>query len=210
MADFRLIETMRVSPAGEVYLLERHLARLSRSARHFSFSCDVAEVRAAIAAAAVAGSSAVRLRLTLAADGVATMESAPIPSGYVERLELSRLRVNSADQFLYHKTTNRHVYEEARRACDEHTDVMLVNEKGEITETPIMNIAVLREGRWVTPAVSCGLLPGVMREELLHRGEIVEGIVPAADLEPGTLVRCFNALRGVFDIRARSSDILRD
>jgi branched-subunit amino acid aminotransferase/4-amino-4-deoxychorismate lyase len=59
-----------------------------------------------------------------------------------------------------------------------------------------MNIAVFREGRWVTPQVSCGLLSGVMREELLERGEIVEGVILARELQPGEAVRCFNALRG--------------
>jgi len=185
-----LIETMRVVDSGEVYLLERHLARLSRSARHFSFQCDLGKVRDAITSAATGPSC---LRLTLASDGEVRIEMRAIPRGYVEELKLSSLQVNSFDEFLYHKTTNRTMY-------GKDIGVILVNERGEITETPIMNIAVLRDSRWVTPAVSCGLLPGIMREELLSRGEIVEGVISAVELRPGEIVRCFNALRGIHDV----------
>ena len=128
------------------------------------------------------------------------VESGPLPAGHAKRLKLSSVRVNSDDVFLYHKTTNRGVYEAARRECDDETDAILINERGEITETTITNVAAFRNGRWVTPQVSCGLLPGTMREELLARGEIVEGVIRADDVEPGELIRCFNALRGVFDV----------
>jgi para-aminobenzoate synthetase/4-amino-4-deoxychorismate lyase len=118
---------------------------------------------------------------------------------------LSTVRVNSGDAFLQHKTTNRTVFEQARRACDEQTDVILINEHDEITETTIMNLAVFRQGQWITPRASCGLLPGVMRAELLARTEIVEGVIPAGELRDGELIRCFNALRGVFDVILKKS-----
>jgi len=202
--DFRLIETMRVSESRDVFLLDRHLDRLSRSSGFFSFRCDVPEIRRSIALAALPNSS---LRLTLSKDGELTLDCRPLPQGHAERLILSSVRVNSSDQFLYHKTTNRAVYDAARRECDDRTDAILINERGEITETTIMNIAVFRDGRWVTPRVSCGLLPGVLREELLSCGEIVEGVIQAGDLRNGEPIRCFNALRGIFEARYRTSAI---
>jgi len=144
------------------------------------------------------------LRLTLSKDGELTLECKPLPQGHAERLILSSVRVNSSDEFLYHKTTNRAVYDAARRECGDRTDAILINERGEVTETTITNIAVFREGRWVTPHVKCGLLSGVMREELLDRGEIVQGVIQAADLRNGEVIRCFNALRGVFEARYRT------
>jgi branched-subunit amino acid aminotransferase/4-amino-4-deoxychorismate lyase len=203
MSGFQLIETMRVLDGGEVYLLDRHLNRLSRSARHFGFDCDLAKVREAISVAIPAGGK-VSLRLLLSQDGSVQAHAGALPGGYVERLKVSTVRVDPGDPFLYHKTTNRGIYEAARRECDDKTDVILVNERGEITETPIMNVAVFRTGQWVTPALSCGLLPGIMREELLCRGEIVEGVVRPEELRPGEQVRCFNALRGVFDLCLQS------
>jgi branched-subunit amino acid aminotransferase/4-amino-4-deoxychorismate lyase len=207
MNNFRLIETMRVSETGEVYLVDRHLARLSRSASYFSFTCDPERVRDAVLRFAELAQKPARLRLTLSSDGIPLVETGPLPVGYVERLKLSSVKVNPKDVFLYHKTTNRGIYEQARRECAAGSDAILVNERGEITETPIMNIAVFRNGRWVTPQVECGLLPGVMREELLERREVVEGVIPASELQVGETVRCFNALRGIFDV---SLDIERD
>lgn len=200
MNDFRLIETMRVSESGDVYLLDRHLDRLSKSARYFSFKCDLEKLRAQILQAIPSRRTAAGLRLTLAKDGLVKVEAGPVPDGYAQRLTLSSARVNSNDVFLYHKTTNRTVFDQARRGCDEQTDVILINEREEITETTIMNLAVLREGRWITPQVSSGLLPGVMRAELLARGDIVEGVIPVNELRDGEVIRCFNALRGVFDV----------
>jgi para-aminobenzoate synthetase/4-amino-4-deoxychorismate lyase len=191
---------MRVSKAGEVELLDRHLRRLNNSARCFSFCCDIARVRHEILQAASRDDDPFCLRLSLAKDGTLTLQAQPLPAGYAQNLKLSGLRVHSGDEFLYHKTTNRGIYEEARRECDDQTDAILINERGEITETTIMNIAVFRDGRWVTPAVSCGLLSGVMREELLSHGEIVEGFIRADELRHGEPVRCFNALRGVREV----------
>jgi para-aminobenzoate synthetase/4-amino-4-deoxychorismate lyase len=199
-SDFDLIETMRLSEDGEVYLLERHLLRLRQSARHFSFKYDSEKVRDAIAAAVAGSERPACLRLVLSPEGEAKLQSGPLPAGNAEYLELSSVRVDSKDPFLYHKTTKRGVYDEARRECDERTDAILINERGEITETTITNIAIFRAGSWITPALSCGLLPGVMRAELLDRAEIVEGIIPHSELIHGETIRCFNALRGRFDI----------
>jgi para-aminobenzoate synthetase/4-amino-4-deoxychorismate lyase len=186
---------MRVLEGGEVYLLSRHLERLSRSARHFSFTLDPAKTRDDILKSVPR--QAACLRLTLSKEGVVTLQQIQLPAAYAAQVKLSSIRVNSNDEFLFHKTTNRGVYEAARRECADETDALLSNERGEITETTIMNVAVFRDGRWITPPVSCGLLSGVMREELLDRGEIVECVIQASDLQPGEVIRCFNALRGI-------------
>lgn len=202
MTDFRLIETMRVSEMGDVHLLERHLLRLRRSARYFSFKYDSEKLRDAILAAA--SHQPACLRLLLSEAGEVELNSKPRPSQQPQQLRLARVRVNSRDPFLYHKTTNRGIYEEASRDCDIETDAILINERDEITETTIANIAVYRERQWITPALSSGLLPGVGRAELLARGDIVEGVIHVDDLMPGEPIRCFNALRGVFDLELKT------
>src|SRR5436189_3403182 len=117
MNTFQLIETMRVSETGEVSLLERHLDRLNRSARYFSFNCDIAEVRQNISRAAAAN-AAVCLRLLLSNSGAMNIESSPLPASRPAWLILSDVRVNSDDVFLRHKTTNRSIYEMARKRTD--------------------------------------------------------------------------------------------
>lgn len=199
MTDFQLLETMRVTEQGSVPLLDRHLDRVRRSARYFSFKCDLEQLRDGIANAVRSEKGPLRLRLLLSRNGEYALDFAPLPSVNPSQLRLAALHANSENPFLYHKTTNREIYAEARRGCDAVTDVILQNERGEATETTIANIAVFREGQWITPPVSCGLLAGVMREELLETGAIVEGTVRADALVPGETIRCFNALRGIFD-----------
>jgi len=181
-----------------VPLLDRHLHRLRQSARYFSFKYDSEKVQEAIAEAMPR--EAAFLRLLLSQMGEIELSSGSLPSGHAQRVKLSHVRVNSKDPYLYHKTTKRDIYEEARRGCDEDADAILINERDEITETTITNIAVFRDGAWITPALTCGLLPGVMRAELLAYGKIVEGVIHSRELVSGEPIRCFNALRGVFEV----------
>ncbi len=113
---------------------------------------------------------------------------------------LSPHRVRSEDEFLSHKTTARQVYAQAREGLPADADALLVNERGEVTETTIANVAIEREGVWVTPPVACGLLAGTMRAELLERGEVLERVISVGDLRPGMIVRCFNSVRGVYEV----------
>src|SRR5215813_8824972 len=123
--DFRLIETMRVSESGEVCLLERHLNRLSRSAEYFSFIWRRAQLRGETRCAIPRDGNARCLRLELSNDGALNLELRPLPLRSAKRLKLSTVRVNSNDVFLYHKTTNRLIYELVRQECDDDTDAIL-------------------------------------------------------------------------------------
>jgi branched-subunit amino acid aminotransferase/4-amino-4-deoxychorismate lyase len=187
----KLLETMRVEAGGAVPLLDRHLARIANSAQILGFLCRSAELRAAIEQEAIKQNEPTMFRLLLARDGAFELQLKPLTPLGITHLHLAERIVNSADPMLRHKTTDRAIYEGA-------TDAILVNERGEATETGIANIAVLRNGRWVTPPIACGLLPGTRRAQLLEDGEIVEGIIRTDALVEGETVRHFNA-RGVFE-----------
>ena len=86
-------------------------------------------------------------------------ESSPEPV----RLELALHPVDAGDVFLYHKTTHRKVYDAARAGRTAGDDVLLYNERGEITETCRANVALRMGGELCTPPVACGLLAGTLR-----------------------------------------------
>jgi branched-subunit amino acid aminotransferase/4-amino-4-deoxychorismate lyase len=199
--EFQLLETMRSERdregKGTVRLLDRHLARVAGTARVYGFTLDAARVRQAVETAAVEAPENL-LRLLVARDGGTEVQRKPLPTSRYTQVALAARRVNSAERLLRHKTTARQVYEEARAGFDASTDAVLRNERGEFTETTIANIAVLRSGVWTTPPVDCGLLPGVMRAELLAQSEWIEGVVTR--IEAGEVVRCANALRGVYEV----------
>jgi len=201
-AEFSLIETLLWTPGEGYALLERHLSRLADSAGYFGFPCALAAVRRRLAEG-VSGFAAVpqRVRIALEATGVLTFEAVPLkPLPTPWRVGLARSPVSSGDRFLYHKTTVRRVYQEALAGGPGLDDVLLWNERRELTESCIANLVVELDGEWVTPPVRCGLLPGTCRAELLATGQARERVVRIADLSRCTRVRLANSVRGVWDV----------
>jgi branched-subunit amino acid aminotransferase/4-amino-4-deoxychorismate lyase len=134
--------------------------------------------------------------LLLSRDGSFDLQTLELPeaTGSV-KLAIAKEPVDSGDVFLYHKTTNRAVYEKAKADFPAADDVLLYNERGEVTESCIANVVVELDGRKITPPVSCGLLAGTFRDELLAAGEIEEGIVTLDDLKRAGAIWLVNSVR---------------
>jgi para-aminobenzoate synthetase/4-amino-4-deoxychorismate lyase len=139
-----------------------------------------------------------RVRLLVAGDGTPTVELAAMPS----RLErptsvvVDDRPVDPAEVWLYHKTTRRSTYE-ARAARHPYADdVILVNDRNEATETTVANLAVRLEGRWWTPPLEAGCLPGVERGRLVETGRLAERAVALDELYAAEAVALVSSLRG--------------
>jgi para-aminobenzoate synthetase/4-amino-4-deoxychorismate lyase len=104
--------------------------------------------------------------------------------------------VDPSDVFLYHKTSNRTMYDEATARSANVDDVILVNPSGEVTETTIGNLAVEIDGSWSTPPTAAGLLPGSFRAELIATGRLSERSITVAELKSASRLARVNALRG--------------
>ena len=194
MPEFQLLETM-VWEDGEIFLLERHLKRLAESAEYFDFKFDRSTICDHLRNLGMENTS--RIRLLLSKDGEFHVEAASCrwPQQQNVMLAIAKEPVDSKDVFLYHKTTNRSVYEKAKADFPDADDVLLFNERGEVTESCIANIVVEIDGRKITPPVSCGLLAGTFRDELLESGEIEEGVVTLEDLKRADAVWLINSVR---------------
>ena len=216
-APFELIETMRWERGRAFHLLERHLARLRSSATHFGYPFDRETVLATLEAE-VAGrkDEVLMVRLLLAEDGALTVTSTPIElpaPGTVWRFAISDQRVDEKDPLFFHKTTRRQFYDremerqKALTGCDE---VVFLNKKGELTEGTRTTLFVEQGGRLFTPALTCGLLPGTLREELidLPRAAASEAILTLADLAAADRIYLGNSVRGL--IRAEPVGTSRD
>ena len=119
-----------------------------------------------------------------------------IPAGTPVRLGLAAAPMDEEDVFLYHKTSQRAVYEQARASRPDCDEVLLWNRRGELTETTIANLALALDGRLVTPPVASGLLAGVLRAELLETGQLHEQTLRLDDLARCQGITLISALRG--------------
>jgi para-aminobenzoate synthetase/4-amino-4-deoxychorismate lyase len=194
-ASFSLIETIRWSAEG-FWLLDRHLDRLIASAKYFDIPLDPAEVRASLRAAGAGRAGPLRLRLAVARTGSISVEVGEVPATATIMAAIDSMPVDPGDVFLYHKTSNRAMYEEARARGGDVDDVILVNPSGEVTETTIGNLAAEIQGSWWTPPVAAGLLPGTYRAELIAGGGLRERRITTEELKGAAGLARVNALRG--------------
>jgi para-aminobenzoate synthetase/4-amino-4-deoxychorismate lyase len=197
-ADFTLVETMKWEPGAGYWYLKEHLDRLEASARYcgYGFRRPAVEDRL-LAAAAGFGDTPQRVRLSLDQRGdlllafeVMVDHTKPV------RVAVDDVPVDPTDWRLFHKTSMRNRYEQALRRHPEADDVLLVNNRGEVTEATVANVVVRKGSRWFTPPLSCGCLPGVMRGALLERGEVSEAPILVSDLGQVDQVELVNSVRG--------------
>lgn len=200
--DFSLLETILWTPDDGYFLLDAHLKRLADSAVYFSLSVDIDAIRGRLRTLE-RGLPPVRHRIRLVVPrakepALKAHTLVPLPRPY--RVGIAQDPVSSRDPFLYHKTTNRSVYEQALEKVPECEDVVLWNEREEITESCIANIVVEIKGRLLTPPVQSGLLPGIYRSLLLEQGKIKERTIHIRDLQRCSRVYLINSVRGMWEV----------
>ncbi len=196
---FDLIETMRFEPAHGIMRLELHLERMKESARTFGFEFDRHEVRNRIHAATFHLETLSKIRLLASRQGAVSIEIRPLAETDEWRVAIMPLPVSAQDFRLRHKTSDRGFYDDARRSRPDCDEVVFVGADGRLTEGSISALFVEREGRLLTPRLESGLLPSVLRRELIETGRADEADLTPADLEGGFFMG--NSVRGL--IRAR-------
>jgi len=220
--QFSLLETMLWTPEEGFFLREKHITRLLDSASYFDFSIsrrgevlspqggetpplhpkEILEIY--LHEISSQFTSPQRVRVSLDKYGRLNFEASPFQvENNPLRVCLAENPVNSSDVFLFHKTTHRDAYTHAlssagakpqqkRPKCD---DVLLYNERGELTEFTIGNLIVEMDGQLFTPPFSCGLLPGTFRAHLLETGQVQERIIRVEELKDCTNVFLVNSVR---------------
>ena len=201
--DFELFETLHASRADGCRQQERHLARLAASSAYFGFSWDAKAARAALqaACAARADDAPFRLRLALTQDGQLSVQSGTLSAlPDTVKVMLADEATSADDLFLRHKSSVRTRYDAAWRAAEAQGgfDMLFFNERGELTEGGRSNVFVQLDGRWHTPPLACGLLPGVQRAAMLAdpAWNAQETVITRAMLAQAEAIVVCNALRG--------------
>ena len=201
--DFELFETLHASRNDGCRQQERHLARLAASGAYFGFAWNADAARAALltACAARADDIPFRLRLALRQDGQFTVQSGALSAlPDTVTVMLAPDATTADDLFLRHKSSVRARYDAAWRAAEAQGgfDMLFFNERGELTEGGRSNVFVKLDGRWHTPPLSCGLLPGVQRAAMLADPvwDARETVITRPMLAQAEAIVVCNALRG--------------
>lgn len=197
--DFDLFETLRYEGKNGFFLIDRHIDRLEASARYFGFVFDRSSVLSALEkAVSDLDKSPHRVRLVLSRKGCVKVETAPLKNTSQNRalsVRISPLPVDSLDPLLFHKTTRREPYTSRLNMYPLCEEIILINERGEATECSIGNLVAKLDGRYVTPPISCGLLGGTFRAELLSRGKLTEQVLKVEDLKRAEALYMINSVR---------------
>ncbi|MFV0548551.1 MAG: aminodeoxychorismate synthase component I [Limnobaculum xujianqingii] len=193
----QLLESLLLKD-GEYHLLALHLKRLSASARYFNFLFDADKLTEQLQRLVTAHQQGqYKVRLLLAQNGEVTLSCDPITpltNPLIARWAPSA--IHSDNNLLYHKTTLRDHYP----AATLDNEFLLYNQRDEITEFVNGNVVLLIDGQWLTPAISCGLLPGTERQALLHAGTIREAILTKAQIKQAQKIGFINSVRGWRDV----------
>ena len=190
-----LIETMAFDPASGIKRLEAHLERMKTSASALQFEFDRHAARNAIQAITFHQEASAMVRLHLGQSGALAIELKPMPApqdGPVP-CQLVPMQADKADFRLHHKTSDRRVYQV--EGLGEGVHPIFVDADGFVTEGAIWNVFVERDGVLLTPPLARGVLPGVLRAELLESGQAAEADLRAEDLADGFFVG--NSVRGL-------------
>ncbi|GHA73734.1 aminodeoxychorismate synthase, component I [Formosimonas limnophila] len=201
---FELIETMRVEPSSSIPLFAAHMARLTSSAKAMNWPApDISlihqHIHQAIDDTECPHEPFLRLRLSLTADGQINIHiTKPETIAEPVYFGLAKSRTQSTNPLLIHKTTARAVYNAALSQAKSRGlfDLIFLNEKGQLTEGARSNLFIQKNGLWYTPPISCGVLAGIQRGQLITELSAQEKILHEEDLRAADQVILCNALYG--------------
>lgn len=192
--DFKIVETILMKD-GELQFAQQHFDRMKKSAQEFGFvfNEDILKFQS---------EKDCILRILLDKQGDFETQVLPLDELKSNKIEVSKSPINSKEKMLYHKTTYRPWYEASMKKikAGEIFDEIFFNEKGELTEGARSNIVLQINGELFTSSVECGLLNGVMRQELLNQNKIKEKVLYLEDLQKAEKIFCVNSVRGIVEV----------
>ena len=194
---FELYESLGHEPPDGFRHLDEHLERLAASARYFGFRFELEAASAALKRAVIEVTQPSVVRLTLARHGAMSTDVRDLPRAEEPvRVALDDEPVDPSDLWLFHKTTRRAPYDRRRERRPDVDDVVLVNDRSEVTESTIANLAVRLGDVWVTPPIDAGLLPGTYRSVLLREGALIERPVTVDEFRGAGELALLSSVRG--------------
>ena len=191
-----IIETFLRTADGVMPRLERHVGRMCLAAGRLNFSYSASEAREM--AAQISSNVALRCRFALTRKGLSLTTSPATVAVASWKVMMSKDAIDEKDIWRGLKTSQRAIYDQARADMPSGIDeVLFLNTRGAVAEGAITNIFVKDDkGMLLTPPVSAGALPGVLRADLLAADQAKVARLSLRDLTESKIF-CGNSLRGL-------------
>ena len=214
--QFKLIETFRYdAEAGQVLRLDKHIARLAKSAAVFDYPVDPSHVRKLVKLHILEQQGLQcdhKIRVLLDESGQIDVSSETLPphievqyeNSPLPKICLHPIKLDETNLFRQHKSTNRALYNKAynRAEAAGFYDALFLNQQGNLAEASRHNLFIQQDKVLYTPPLDDGALPGVMRSELLTQSSrnIIEKSLSLDDLEQAERVYLSNSVRGLVEV----------
>ena len=198
LGDYELTESLLWTPEEGFFLMDLHMQRLSDAAQRCRVTVWTWRAMNVLHhTIQPAPKDRLKVRLRVSPCGMYRGDAKVIPQTPTEPLLLrwASEPIDSTSPYMYYKTTNRSVYDKNLAESSPAGDVMLYNERGEVTETCLANIVIKRGGQLFTPAIRCGLLGGTFRRSLIDAGEVEEAVLTRDDVENAEQIFIVNSVR---------------
>lgn len=204
--EISLFETIRWEEEHGYWWLDRHLQRIGDSSAYFGFRFDEASAHDILEerVAGMSGAHAVRLEVDRIGQTVVAVDPDelpparwwPTPEHDPVACALDTTAISSGSIYRFHKTTARRAYTDRSEPHADVEDVLMVNERGELTEATMHNVAVQCAGTWITPPLASGCLPGILRQVLIDEGALLEEVIMVDDLDGADGLGLLSSVRG--------------
>lgn len=190
--DFQIVETIKVEN-GKLIFEKEHFERMEISAKHFKFQYKKPSITLPNDFSGI-------LRVLLDKKGKFEFEKKPITKSKTSKIAISPIKINSKNEFIYHKTTYRPWFFDSMQKIlsGEVYDEIFFNTKGELTEGARSNIILQIDGKLYTPPVCCGLLRGIYVSSMKN---VTEKILYKNDLYKADKIFCANSVRGLVEVQ---------
>ncbi|MCK4912362.1 MAG: aminodeoxychorismate synthase component I [Candidatus Omnitrophica bacterium] len=199
-----LIESILWDKSKGYLFLSLHLKRLKNSSKYFSYPYREREIKNKLKEIIKNKRRDLKVSLVLDSKGNIDIKGEPIKKIKAPiKIRISQKRIDSRNTFLYHKTTKRAFYDQERSKglAKGYFETIFLNERGELAEGAISNIFILKNKKLYTPVAKSGLLPGILREQLIREGKVKEKTLYLKDLEDGDKIYIGNSVRNLLLVK---------
>lgn len=207
--DFNLVESLLIK-VGKVHNLEPHLARLQNAADKLLFNCDITSIKQQIECLfndhpELTTSNSFKLRIELQQNGKYLLEYAPIQASS-KKLNIMLLNqpLDTSHPLFGYKTTAatvRGLYTDlnSQYKPTQIDELIFINHQQQITEGRFYNLIIQVNGQLITPPLTCGLLGGVFREQLIANASLTEQIIDRELFARAEKIYLCNDVRGLIE-----------